>query len=358
MKLTCFSNPCAVASAAALSIALANGGCQTGEADPAPRSVAESPAVEGLESTRWQGWEAIRLANDEVEVIVVPSIGRVMSFSRVGSGESGNVLWTNPTLFGQPFDGTAEWQNFGGDKLWPWPQNGEKGWEGEYGANWPPPEPFRNVAWSARPTDDGITLFLEAATTGYDFDLQRDIRLQNGSVVITSTLVPAVDDPRSWSAWHVTQIPRPRSTVVILGNRDADLQAASMADDLSLLSDFISPLEPVNGRQAATVVPLEGSYKAGFTSTVLAAGVETDDPVIFLQEVTDMSDGTDLLETDRAQIYVSPADTGELVPWTELEFASPLGENPSLTVRWTLLDAEDVTDPQAVAGQVAEHLSR
>jgi len=84
-----------------------------------------------------RGWPAFRLSNGLIEAVAVPAIGRVMSLRRM-QGE--NVLWEDLALSGDASGADAEgWSNFGGDKVWPSPQDG---WPALTGRPWPPPEAF------------------------------------------------------------------------------------------------------------------------------------------------------------------------------------------------------------------------
>src|SRR5436305_6468398 len=77
-----------------------------------------------IERITYHGWKGCyRMSNGTVELVMVPQIGRVMRYAFV-KGE--NVLWENPALFGKTVDLTnppKDWTNFGGDKLWPAPQD-------------------------------------------------------------------------------------------------------------------------------------------------------------------------------------------------------------------------------------------
>src|SRR5262245_60839367 len=86
-----------------------------------------------LERIAYHGWRgAWRMTNGTVELILVPQIGRIMRYGFVGGP---NVLWENPAMHGKvvpPKAGDKEWANYGGDKLWPAPQD-RWGW---------PPDPY------------------------------------------------------------------------------------------------------------------------------------------------------------------------------------------------------------------------
>ena len=71
-------------------------------------------APRGVEQINYNNWpDAIRLFNETADLVIVPSIGRVMRYGYVG-GE--NLLWENPSLGGQGGAGAdvEKWRNFGG----------------------------------------------------------------------------------------------------------------------------------------------------------------------------------------------------------------------------------------------------
>jgi hypothetical protein len=69
-------------------------------------------------------------------------------------------------------------------------------------------------------------------------------------------------------------------------------------------------------------------------------------------------DGRRFIEADDlAQVYVNSEDAGDLVSWTELEFAGPVGDpltRPTLSVRWLLVPVKNAADPVAVAKAARE----
>lgn len=112
----------------------------------------------------YQGWkDAIILSNGKVEVVIVPSIGRVMQFRFVG--EEG-VFWENPDVAGKPVNPEAkEWINFGGDKPWPAPQ---ADWPKVTPRPWPPPIGFDASEWKGEKWPcypDGAMIANRAITT-------------------------------------------------------------------------------------------------------------------------------------------------------------------------------------------------
>ncbi len=87
-----------------------------------------------VEQIRYRGWDAERLANPWVTLIVVPHLGgRLMQVS-FGPHE---YLFVNPLYLGKYFPpsmGAAQrkWFNYGGDKIWPLPEGNqdESHWPG------------------------------------------------------------------------------------------------------------------------------------------------------------------------------------------------------------------------------------
>lgn len=99
---------------------------------PASRPIARrpQPAPTRLYQITYKGWhEAFLLTNGQADVVVVPAIGRIMAYQLAGKPQT-NALWNNPALLGKPLPyavpypaRAAEWVNYGGDKLWPAPQD-------------------------------------------------------------------------------------------------------------------------------------------------------------------------------------------------------------------------------------------
>jgi hypothetical protein len=88
-----------------------------------------------LEKSAYRGWQAYRLSNGLVTLIVTPDIGGRVIQLQLGDQE---LLFVNPDLAGKVLpeernNPKAGWANYGGDKVWPAPQ----GWAGD--DQWPGP---------------------------------------------------------------------------------------------------------------------------------------------------------------------------------------------------------------------------
>ena len=314
---------------------------------------------------QWHGWDAYRIANDAVEVIVVPSIARVMHYGPAGGGDEANVLWTNPQVAGQAPGEAEGWQNFGGDKTWPWPQ---ADWPDLFAAAWPPPPPFEGVAWTGELDGNAVRL-VGPPQPIYGIRPVRTVALDatgSGLTVTTSyeplnnaqpTTRPDGDAavPSRVGAWHVTQIPRDGTTVVAVVAGEEELPPKDMTENGGGDGPptFVEKLG--DGRYAVTR-PGDESVKAGLDAEVLAAGLTVGGrPMIYVQRLA-AATGTAYIEAnDLAQVYIS-GDTGDLPAWTELEFTAPVSAGESqLVMRWLLepVDAASVDDPAALADAAA-----
>jgi hypothetical protein len=161
----------------------------------------------GITREDYHGWtNALVMRTEHAEVIVVPEIGRVMSFSLAG-GE--NVFWDDPSLYGKPVNPeAAEWINFGGDKSWPAPEaewgryTGRKEWR-------PPP------AFDAAPNDvrvDGRELIMTSPVDPfYRIQITRRINLsrKEPKLAITTTYERVAGEPSKVGVWVITQLKDP-----------------------------------------------------------------------------------------------------------------------------------------------------
>ncbi|MFA4028379.1 MAG: hypothetical protein GDYSWBUE_000259 [Candidatus Fervidibacterota bacterium] len=155
----------------------------------------------------YRGWEhSYRITNGIVEVVVVPQIGRIMSYRFI---DGDNVLWENEKWFGKLRRDAKpnEWANFGGDKVWPGPQNQ---WKEVMGRSWPPDEAFDGGECTVNELQDGVEL-VTPVSPYYGAWLVREIRLSADSTRLTikqrleKLRLPIVD----MLIWSVTQIRSP-----------------------------------------------------------------------------------------------------------------------------------------------------
>ncbi len=160
-----------------------------------------------VEEVDYRGWNALKMSNELVELYVVPDIGgRIIQFVFDGH----EYLFVNDSLAGKvlPYN-EGEWNNYGGDKLWPAPQ----GWDGPH--QWPGPgDPVLDggrFAYSilrseGKEASIRLTSPPDRERTGIQFS--RIISLKSGQpkVFFENTMTNVCDHRVSWGIWCVTQI--------------------------------------------------------------------------------------------------------------------------------------------------------
>lgn len=158
-----------------------------------------------VERVAYHGWKnALRMRSDSAEVVVVPEIGRVMSF-RLLDGE--NVFWEDRKLDGKSGDVSGkEWVNFGGDKTWPSP---EADW-GKYTGRtkWMPPAAFDSMAVTARIANHDVVL-TSPVDPHYGIRTIRRVQLNGSRLHITTTYERVWGKPSKIGIWVITQFKEP-----------------------------------------------------------------------------------------------------------------------------------------------------
>src|ERR1051325_5584720 len=113
-------------------------------------SVLAAKAAVKVERVAYRGWQgSYRMTNGTVDLVFVPQIGRIM---RYGYVDGPNVLWENAALAGKTTDFSqpvTDWQNYGGDKVWPAPQSV---W------GWPPDATFESAPHTVQVLKNGHLL--------------------------------------------------------------------------------------------------------------------------------------------------------------------------------------------------------
>lgn len=157
--------------------------CETGECRPA------------IAITKYGERKAFALTDGRTEAIIVPEIGRVMRFGKIGGP---NLLWN---LSGSP--AATGWKNFGGDKTWLAPQSSWKAWHGS--DNWPPDTAFDGKPHGAEVLSGGkLKLTTPLSPTG--IRITRTMFFDaNGDFVIEQTAQKVKGAPIRASIWSITQ---------------------------------------------------------------------------------------------------------------------------------------------------------
>ncbi|MEL7238925.1 MAG: hypothetical protein AAGK78_08680, partial [Planctomycetota bacterium] len=259
-------------------------------ADPATRNATtgtadawNSPVTQ--ERYNAYGNEWIRLNNGAAEVQIDTVTGHVLRYGPAVDDKQqpltdDNLLWVNVGDLGKP-PTTEGWKNYGGDKVWPWPQDD---WPALFdGLTWPPPSPFTGATWQAIAAGDTVSM-TTIPNDVYAVRPIREVSLDEAGtgVTVRSILQPvenAADNAPAVAAWHVTQIPSDGATVLALGrpgenNEPIWLSDADRAGDLEPFVDQIGVIrgDGVEERRRVWRINNLGdrSGKAGIDGDILA----------------------------------------------------------------------------------------
>lgn len=278
-----------------------------------------------IERVSYRGWQdCYRLTNGTVEVIVAPSLARIMHYGFAGEP---NTLWVNPATEGAPVK-PGEWPNHGGDKAWVWPQDE---WEMRTGRGWPPPSATDQVPHQVEVLDGGIVRLTSPLVAGYGVRIVREIRLEpSGTRVHIQTRLEKLRDGADFpvAAWVVAQLPLPDVMLARL------YPGSTLRDGFKLFRE--EPWKSIRRLGADILLPERPSdvpVKLGCDADILA-WFRAPYLVVHRSPIANLSD---FQPGDHAQIF---SNTDE-IPYIELEFTSPLkvlrkGESVSLEVTWEL----------------------
>ena len=293
-----------------------------------------------VERIRYHGWpDSYLLANDLVESVVVPAIGRVMQLRLKGEAEG--VFWENRALDGQlNYPSSSEWINFGGDKSWPAPQSE---WPTHQGRAWPPPVAFDALPAKAVATALGLTL-TSPVDPGFGIQVTRSIELDKASHVlrIRTEYHKLAGAPLRVSVWTISQMRNPERVFVLLPEESKQKQpylllAESEPAELKVAGRLLSL------RRSANVSSKIGSEAGSMVWVGPKAAVRIDAET----GPGEYPDGGCVTE-----VYTNP----DPLPYIELETLGPLasmsiGDRIAHATRYTITP-RTTTDAQAEASKL------
>lgn len=317
--------------------AIPNALCENGECQAA------------IAAVDYEGRAAYKLTDGRTEAIIVPEIGRVMSFGKVGGP---NLLWNAAQA-----PKNAGWKNFGGDKTWLAPQGSWKQFHGS--DNWPPDPAFDGTPHRAEVLSGGkLRLTTPLSVTG--IRLTRVMYFDaNGEFVIEQTARKEKGAPIRAGLWSITQtVPgeavflpvNPRSTYAGGFRR---FEAPSEAQKLALVKPNLLRITPANEG---------GGLKFGVDATVSSIA-SLRDGVAFLQKTAQPQGNYPDAQGQGAGLPVEIFVLGDAKSfYVEMELLGPLktfavGGKSTQTVRWSLhtLPSKNANSP-AVADAVEKLL--
>ena len=282
------------------SIAVFTPGCTCG-----PR--VRATGATQVERINYHGWaSAWRMRSAETEVVVVPEIGRVMSF-RFLDGE--NVFWEDRSLDGQRgHPNGREWINFGGDKTWPAP---ESDWSRRTGRKeWMPPAAFDALPVEAR-INNGVVFLISPVDRHYGIRTIRQISLDGRNLSIITTYEKVFGEPFKVGIWTITQFKEPLTVYVPVKTNSI------FADGHFKFSDEAWPQLHRRGGFIEIRRDLKAPHKMGSDANVLlwVGGME------FCRVSSWSTSGSEYPDRGaRAEVYTNP----DPKKYVELEMLGPL----------------------------------
>ncbi len=292
---------------------------------------------EGVTKMKWNGWDnSYQITNATTKIIVVPAIGRIMYY---GLKEGSNVLWNDPQLYGKtlPTDlqSIKTWSNFGGDKVWPTPQDD---FGKINGMTWPPDPWFDGAPHTVKELEDGV----EITSPVSDFcgaQSIREIRLDKESSRLTinqrikklkKAQIRSVE-PIRHIIWNVTQIISPSQALFNL-NSNSKFQQGYYIFPTGGADNFT-----VEGNTGIFVPHASNAQKAGADSDKWLAAIF--DNVVIGEFFTFDPAGSYPDNGCSAEVYTSS-------DYTEIELLSPMqyldiNQEISFTIEWELYQLPD-----------------
>jgi hypothetical protein len=301
-----------------------------------------------IEMVNYNGWDnSYKLSNEDIKVVVVPAIGRIMYF---GFKDGENILWNNPEIFGNSLpggkpmtkNGEIVWANFGGDKVWPIQENE---WENINGYRWPPDHWFDGNAQKADIIEKGIKITSPVSEYCGARCIREIILAETGAEVTINQTIEKVKqadrrsiEPINYTIWNVTQIRPPLMALFNLNPNSRHPERCIMIKPHTI--DNFS----INGDIGVLIPDKHREQKAGADSDHWLAAIVED--VVFgeffrLQPHKSYPDNG-----ISAEVYTEP-------DYTELELLSPLNalgvaESMYFSIIWRLhkLPADIKTDEE------------
>lgn len=154
----------------------------------------------------YAGRSAYRLTDGKSEAVVVPLLGRVMRWGKVGGP---NLLWNAGSVSAK----AGEWKNYGGDKMWLSPQSS---WKVLHGSdNWPPDTAFDGTAQVASVLSGGQLKLVSNASPRTGIRLERVMGFNaRGEFAIEQTAIKTAGSPVRVGLWSISQSDAPDAVFI------------------------------------------------------------------------------------------------------------------------------------------------
>ena len=290
-----------------------------------------------IAKTEYKGWaDAYKLSNGTVELIVVPSVGRIMRYGFVGGA---NMLWENPAVAGKPIP-VGQWPNTGGDKIWPWPQDD---WGKLFTNAWPPPPAADQSPHTADIVGGNALRLTSGVVAPWGIRIVREIRLASSGTrvsFINRFEKTGESDAPPVGVWTITQVPATSwvmarlhvsSVLTPLPGGYKSMSGNAKFKSVRVLHQGVLLVE--RNPAAATKIGVDGDILATLQGDTLFTVQRS------AKQTADNAGGA-YVSGDRLQFYSHPDNSG-VPPYIEMEMTSPTkklktGETLTLNSVWEL----------------------
>ncbi len=312
------------------------------------------PGISAPQPATWRGFPAWLLTDGHAEALVVPALGRVMSFRRRG-GE--DLLWQMPetevTRYPEPRTG---WRNWGGDRTWLAPQDD---WREFVGRVWPPDATWGDAEAPHETTilPNGNLRLTGPVSPFSGICLVRDHGFSNGEFIVVQRAEKISGPPVRCAPWAVTCVPVPAETIIAVNPHSVyphgyhTWPGGNPVPRIERHGDFLH------------IPSATGSgYKIGVDSPHAAIAARGKNETLILRATRhdgDYPDGSNGSPGFPVEFYTNGAagDDATVAPMVELELLAPLkllaiGDMHTLTTHWSILTQATANDVHAALTQV------
>lgn len=314
----------------------------------------ENGCVAAIAPAEYFGRAAWKLSDGQTEAIIVPALGRLMSFKRVGGR---NWLWENP---GAAKTSGANWKNWGGDKTWLAPQARWK----ELGApkGWPPPREWDGAPFQAQILSGGKLKIWGPVSSATGLRLSRVFyHDDNGDFVVEQTVSKVEGAPVEASIWSVAQIASANLSAVFLPRAENSAYENGFRwlqrNEAGWNGENAPPAPRAVAPNLLQVAPSNVTFKIGTDAPRAAIAAMRGNEVLVLKTERRSGHYPDG-QTPGSGSPVEFFNSGDTKSgYGELELLSPLllfnnGERHTQSVRWSLHLLPAETNESAVSAAV------
>ncbi len=307
-------------------------------ADPAPSLLCINGECQPvITDTTYFGRPAFRLTDGKCEAVVVPSLGRVMRYGKVGGP---NLLWNaSPTQ-----DFKSGWKNYGGDKTWLAPQSS---WGVLSEKAWPPDSAFDGSPHQAEVITGGKLKLVSGTSKTSGIRLERVMGFNDaGEFEIEQSAIKVSGSPVRVGLWSVSQTV-PAQAVFLPTSPNSPYKNGFFHFDTKEKSQ---PATVENGLFRLEPQSEGGGQKFGVDAPVSALASVSDGVAWVQKSAKPDGEYPDGVEKHGfpVEAYVNGTPSAYYV---ELELLGPLvnmikGQKMTHTVRWSLhqLPSHDLND--------------